>query len=265
MRYCRCGRPQFKQIPFKWHESATCKENPVDRFLGLELEIYKTKNFKPIKEVCEKWHNSIDYDGSIPGDNGFEIQTSPSKGIIFLRHVDELTEALREGDSRISSKCGFHVHVDGRDLNWTNVVNLIKLHNKVEKALLSMVASHRQSNYYCNKCGDLFLNKLLECKGLSDLEVQRKVSYCFQKYHAMNLGSWISRKTIEYRLYQGTIKKNSIKNWAILCGGMIEQAKIDDVELLEGKPENILLAISPRDEIKEWVLQKLHSRKKEGS
>jgi len=61
-----------------------------------------------------------------------------------------------------------------------------------------------------------------ESKTNKHYENQKKNKYYDPRYYAMNVHSWMYRRTIEFRLKEGTVNGAEIRDWALLCGWIVE-------------------------------------------
>jgi hypothetical protein len=82
------------------------------------------------------------------------------------------------------------------------------------------------------------------------------------RYYALNLLSWFSHGTIEFRCHSGTTNFTKITNWALLWGHFIEKCRtITDEEvarIVEDQSRTswqiLLDDIAPNDEIRSWLV-----------
>lgn len=240
---CVCNTPKFfnSRLEFYTPTRAQKKLNKSSRFISAEIEVAGIKNNKKLVEaVVRKWKGSIVYDGTLPR-GGFEINTAPAAGDLYVRQVTDICAELARAGAVINNQCGLHVHVDARDYNYTDLGRLIKVYAAIEPALFLMVPPHRRNSIYSVKCG-ASLEKAV-CSGkLTHLELKNNVcavvygtpnSVSYRKnkrgagrgtgrYYALNLHSWFYRGTIECRLFDGTIDKNEIIDWGILWANILD-------------------------------------------
>jgi hypothetical protein len=84
------------------------------------------------------------------------------------------------------------------------------------------------------------------------------------RYYALNLLSWFSHGTIEFRCHSGTTNFTKITNWALLWGNFIEKCRtITDeevVRIVDDQSRNswqvLLDDIAPNDEIRTWLISR---------
>jgi hypothetical protein len=193
-----------------------------------------------IEKVVKKWGGNIVYDGTLP-EGGFEINTAPAGGDLYVRQVTDICNNLMKAGGTVSGHCGLHVHLDARDFNYNDIGRLIKVYAAIEPTLFSMVPTSRRTNKYSIKCGEK-LEFALKNSNLSHIQLKESIvraiysspdsiSYRTEKrgaghgtgrYYALNLHSWFYRGTIECRLFDGTIDKNEIIDWGVLWAKILD-------------------------------------------
>lgn len=248
------------------HESHEFVENPLRRFLGCELEIAGLNaEGNRVDAVCEAWGASVVYDGSLP-DKGFEVVTAPRRGDDFLKQIRELCKALTAQEAYTTRSCGYHLHVDCRDLSCEDVRRLALLYAGFEDALFECVPASRRNNHFCKKEGDEIqgwlnftgkaqdqLEQLLY-DGTWNCSAVKKNRRHGKRYAALNLHSYFYRGTVECRLAAGTTDPVKIINWALLWGNLVERAKgMKDGEVKDHAGWEGLLSLCPNDEIRGWL------------
>lgn len=137
------------------------KKNPTSRLIACELEIARvTKNQNRGCELLTKCQqerkHSIVHDGSLPS-GGFEINTCPAGGDIFVNQIEELCDVLAHYGARVTRECGFHVHVDARDFTYWDMQRLVRYYAKIERALFACVSPSRRNSHYAQPCGKKYL------------------------------------------------------------------------------------------------------------
>jgi hypothetical protein len=161
------------------------KLNPLRRHISVEMEVnrYQSLSSKDINATLRRWKDSVVRDGSI-GDGGFEINTMPTNGDLFLKHISELCDGLAKIEAGCDNRCGLHVHInvkgnplynkdgsilkdkDGNQMfdtrfayNHYDLRRLVLLYHKVEPALYALCHPTRLTGRYSQICGDFYLNK----------------------------------------------------------------------------------------------------------
>lgn len=262
---------------------STAKErirNPSGRYLSVEMEIggVAQRGATAINEVINKWQASVVGDGSLPS-GGFEINTAPASGDVFVTEITELCAALAKGRGWVNSSCGGHVHVDCRELSYKAMQRVVALYCKIEPALFQVVPASRRDNQYCRPCATTYESGLMPPSAKdpektgdvrkkiiekvygdeASYKAQRGHKYHNRRYNALNLHSWFYRGTIECRIAAGSVNADRIINWGILWAGIVDYAKrvtAEDIANLHGTPFEILLSVAPTDAVQEWLRER---------
>jgi len=254
-------------------------QNSSKRFIACELEYSDARYGGNIEAAARKWKCSIVGDGSLP-DSGFEICTSPANGDVFINQIEDLTQALAEGDAEVNTDCGFHVHIDAQDFRYWDIRKLIIFYEKIEQGLFDMVPKSRRGNTYCLPCGDRYLKNITACnrpkqmkkqlihnvykevpdKLFKDKRAEHRVD---ARYYALNIHSWFYRGTIECRLAAGTRDPIKIINWSLLWVSIIDFVNRESestIKGMSGSDLEILLRVAP-ESIHQWVIERTNQHK----
>ena len=265
---CSCGnRVNFFQQSPKFHMASRVehKLNPTNRYIAAEIEVAGVIEdiSSSLDTLINNWGGSIVYDGSLP-KNGFEINTSPARGDLFVKQINEISGLLEKGRAKINDKCGLHVHVDARDLNFYDMRRLINTYAAIEKGLFAMVPPDRYKSHFCIPCGDRYLSRITQGRmpykdvkknviqavyNSASTQDMRNDKYNPARYYAMNMHSLFYRGTIECRLFNGTIEADKIIRWGILWAMIIDYVQQADdekiaAEMSREKPIESLLTIA---------------------
>lgn len=273
-------RPKFFNSQLKFYSPTKSQKriNKSTRFISSEIEIASIKtNKKLVEDVIKKWDGSIVYDGTLSKMTGFEINTSPAAGDMYVRQVTNICNALKKASAKIDNACGLHVHIDARDFNFCDIARLIKVYSLIEPTLFAMVPNNRRNSEYSIKCGDR-LDKPVNLTKLSYIDLKEKlitavygvpdsISYRTSKrgagegtgrYYALNLHSWFFRGTVECRLFDGSLNKDDIINWGMLWARILDFvlfAKDSDISTMNGLDSyaNILNIIGKNARLKSFI------------
>ncbi len=185
------------------------------RLAGVEVEYNRCSKFAPIESWAQKYGAATHRDGSC----GWEAVTSPAAGDHLLRQLGDLATALHDSGASIDTRCGVHVHADGRDLRWPDVARLARLWARIEPLMFVLAGQARVENQYCEPWKDEITSRLantddaraaildacyspehgmpgkewLKCKGKACENLDRKNGYGGYRYRALNLAPWITR------------------------------------------------------------------------
>lgn len=259
--------------PVFWN-AKSYKENPSRRFVASEIEIAESDPGQAprIDAVVAAWRCSVVRDVSLP-ETGYEINTSPANGDLYLRQIRDFTEALAAAHAALTNRCGLHTHADCRDFSYYDMRRVLILYSKTERGIYSLVPRWRREAQYCVPCGELYGQmvigaahpKIFKRKMISAIYAnpdrmrkERKEKRQGTRYRALNLHSWVYRGTLELRTPEGATTYDDIAGWGILWAAFIDFAyKSSERELTALKASDggfsILQDIVPGGWVKSWV------------
>ncbi len=184
-----------------------------DRFFGVELEIdrggYSHSNADRILSLANRniEHIYIKSDGSL--DEGFEIVTHPMTLDYHMKNMDWIGVANRAIElgylSHKTSTCGLHVHVN-RD-------SFSKDYEEQERAIgnvLYIIERFWQELLRFSRRTESQLQRWASRYGYKDVPsdvYKHAKDTCGDRYKCINI---LNRSTIEFRIFRGTLKYNTI-------------------------------------------------------
>lgn len=266
-----------RSVKFHSADKGQFKQNPSKRFIAVELEIASSDDGSSYGIDCalRKWNASAVEDSSLP-DSGYEINSSPAQGDVFCQQVDDICAALNSADAKVDDSCGYHVHIDARDLKYPDIRRLMRVYAIIEPALFAMVPPSRRASSYCHPCGskygadspikstrDLRHDVATKVYGSSNTRTRKTSKYDCSRYAALNLHSWFLRGTVECRLAAGTTSADKVKSWAILWASIVDFAatktdrEIDALRSADGDVSYaVLQSIAPTQSVKAFIARR---------
>lgn len=205
-------RAKFKTSTDWFHTD----ENIKELLMGVENEIDNGDDpYDTAAEICDYAEDIyVKHDGSL-GDNGLELVSHPCT---LDYHVDKLgwdgiCEIARSNEykSHDARTCGLHIHVGRRQLgeNFDERDNVVaRIVVLVDRHWDFMKEFSRRTEYQLNEWAERPCLRLAETKRSEEwlvsaaLETQRR-----GRYQAVNL---TNDHTIEFRLFNGTLRANTI-------------------------------------------------------
>ncbi len=176
---------------------------------------------------------SVVRDGSLSGSVNGEI-VSPILAYADLEVLQNVVREVRKAGARVDASCGIHVHVGGESFDARAVSNLVKMMNKheliIEKAL---GVSESRLGRFCKRVDPAMMQRLeaQRPRTLSEMnrvwygqENHRPQRYDSSRYHALNLNSFFVRKTVEFRLFNGSLHAGEVKSYVQLCLALAAKA-----------------------------------------
>jgi hypothetical protein len=144
--------------PLRFIDATSFKRNPSRRHMGCEIETdHGGRPYGFVQKIIQKWDMEIHNDPSV---RGREIITLPTNGDAFIDQIEELCSAFVT-DGVVVTKfgnygTGYHLHVDARDLSWSDLKRMFTLWAHVEGAALDALRPERASGLesYANRRED---------------------------------------------------------------------------------------------------------------
>jgi hypothetical protein len=115
--------------------------------LEVEMDYYIMDRYNPNyppSTICR-----IVRDGTIHGLRPGELIVGPFSSYILPRVIKELQEWITTTSATANDSCGFHVHIDARDLTGYEIRRVINLYRILESGFYRLVSPGRETNDYC--------------------------------------------------------------------------------------------------------------------
>jgi len=196
------------------------------RTFGVEIECDMAGNTGSIiPKEC-----GIVEDGSVDGDDPYELVTPPLGGKAGEEWLHKLSGSLTSNGVQINKSCGLHVHLIAEDFKdkYVKLRNLVLFYNVIEPVIFSMVPYSRRFNNYCRRIKQVI--DIEKVKGVYSLEAFEKAfygigdkreiertkrgKYCDKRYAFLNIHNlFFSGKTVEIRNHSGTTQSGKIIPW----------------------------------------------------
>lgn len=224
---------------------------PVDPacWVGVEVEVEKINQIWPADAVIggdgfykidSQTHPHFPYlwlwktenDNSLK-ENGVEYISLPLRGEMIYAGLKSLECFLDmfNPDHTFSTRCGTHIHVDCRNLTIEQVVKFIFLYLIVEAGIYKQAGKDRAGNPFCVP--------LLHAKHYQNLPILYHsfrsgnidrvihVLKSWTKYTGCNLLALVSKGTIEFRHYSGTVNTDFLMKQI----NMIQSIRINAISM----------------------------------
>ena len=160
------------------------------------------------------------YDGSLYGTHA-EVVT-PILKMADLETLQKILRALRAAGAKASQRCGAHVHVGAADLNARQLANLVKVFYRQEKLIVNACKVKRSRMNFAQFTADDFLARIEHKRGIVTMRelneawfgsyTPHPMHYDNHRYRTLNLNNlWNEKKTVEFRLFNGTTHAGQLK------------------------------------------------------
>ena len=207
----------------------------IERFFGIELEMCKPGgvnsvhsrywDYKEDSSIEPNQRDDDDDDDDDEGNYGEEHITCVMQGDKGLKEIEYHVRRLNKAYYYVNDSCGFHVHIDARDLNMAQLQNIARFVYKYEACIYSLIPANRRDgdNSYCKPLP--YNTAHLTSSNF------RQVIRDMDRYHGLNFASYFEHASIEFRYHSGTINFRKIHHWIKLCLSIVERFKDVSVSL----------------------------------
>ena len=200
------------------------------RYLGVELEVEcrDVGRGEKAQQLHEIINNEVfaskvffENDGSL--NNGFEIISQPM-GLDRHREVWQWLNdksAVKGLRSHNTTTCGLHVHVSRENLSKLQIAKIVSFINDPENEQLVRAVARRYAEGYCK----IKVKKIGQSAQSED------------RYEAVNI---TPRKTIEFRIFKGSLKYESVMSAIQFCNSLVDFCGRANTSIRDLKADNFL-------------------------
>lgn len=204
----------------------------VKEIVGGTIEPFGNGNYCLTDNQGRKW--KMVHDGSLYG-NSAEVVT-PVLTLADLETLQAIVRNLRNNGAKISERTGAHVHIGASDLEPQQIANLVKIFYKQEQLIYKAcgVLGCRLA-HFTRPTDREFVNRISNGKIKTDRDLNiawfgfynpNPSHYDHHRYRALNLNNlWNDKKTVEFRLFNGTVHAGEVKTNILLALTMVNMAK----------------------------------------
>ena len=160
-----------------------------------------------------------------------ELVTPPlTYGDIEL--LQNIIRKLRENGAKSHSSCGIHIHVDGANHNANSLRRLVNFMTSRQDLIYEALEIGNRADRWCHKLNSALLAEMKKDKNLSKEKAERiwyssandgymggvsHQHYNVTRYHGVNLHSYFSKGTVEFRLFNSTLHAGKVKAYIQFC------------------------------------------------
>lgn len=155
-----------------------------------------------------------------------------------LETLQDLVKVIREAGGFVNGSTGMHIHAGAKDLTVNAAVNLLKMVASKQDLIYKALDVKESRQTYCRKFSKHFIRDLLEKKPQDFSELasvwydepieraeREHEHYDESRYHLVNLHSYFTRGTIEYRMFNATLEESEVKAAVQFCLAVTHYAK----------------------------------------
>lgn len=157
---------------------------------------------------------------------------TPPLGYGDIELLQNIIRKLKESGAKTDSSCGIHIHVDGANHNPQSLRRLVNFMTSRQDLIYEALEIGNRANRWCHKLNSSLLDEMKKDKNLSKEKAEEiwyssaNDGYCggidhqhynSTRYHGVNLHSYFSKGTVEFRLFNSTLHAGKIKAYVQFC------------------------------------------------
>ena len=146
--------------------------------------------------------------------------------------LQNIIRKLRENGAKSHSSCGIHIHVDGANHNANSLRRLVNFMTSRQDLIYEALEIGNRADRWCHKLNSALLVEMKKDKNLSKEKAEQiwyssandgytggisHEHYNHTRYHGVNLHSYFSKGTVEFRLFNSTLHAGKIKAYIQFC------------------------------------------------
>ena len=146
--------------------------------------------------------------------------------------LQTIIRKLRENGAKSHSSCGIHVHIDGANHTPKSLRKLINFMTSRQDLIYEALQIGSREYDWCHKLNSALLDEMKKDKELTKEKAEQiwysnaNDGYCGgidhshynrTRYHGINLHSYFSKGTVEFRLFNSTLHAGKIKAYIQFC------------------------------------------------
>ena len=182
------------------------------RCFGVELETEYSRNHQKLHENTS-W--GCVYECSTPGPEFISPILQGDEGFNEIRKICFFAS---DNNWTVDRSCGFHVHIDARDLSSNQLLNIAYAYRTTYPLWKKFVSRYRHGNSMCGS--PQYTTRDIRC-----IEHFEDFSEARDRFEFVNYRAYICHGSIEIRLYQGSLAAREICNWVALHARFIDAVK----------------------------------------
>lgn len=146
--------------------------------------------------------------------------------------LQNIIRKLRENGAKSHRSCGIHIHVDGANHDAKSLRRLVNFMTSRQDLIYEALEIGDRESSWCQKLNTNLLNEMKKDKNLSKEQAEHiwysrandgysdginHEHYNRTRYHGVNLHSYFSKGTVEFRLFNSTLHAGKIKAYIQFC------------------------------------------------
>lgn len=146
--------------------------------------------------------------------------------------LQNIIRKLRENGAKAHSSCGIHIHVDGANHTAVSLRRLVNFMTARQDLIYEALQIGARESNWCHKLNKTLLDAMKKDKNLTKEKAEEiwysraNDGYCggidhqhynSTRYHGVNLHSFFTNGTVEFRLFNSTLHAGKIKAYIQFC------------------------------------------------
>jgi hypothetical protein len=146
--------------------------------------------------------------------------------------LQNIIRKLRENGAKTHSSCGIHIHVDGANHTAVSLRRLVNFMTARQDLIYEALQIGDRESSWCHKLNKTLLDAMKKDKNLTKEKAEEvwysraNDGYCggidhqhynSTRYHGVNLHSFFTKGTVEFRLFNSTLHAGKIKAYIQFC------------------------------------------------
>lgn len=146
--------------------------------------------------------------------------------------LQRIIRRLKEGGAKVHRSCGIHIHVDGANHNPKSLRRLVNFMTSRQDLIYEALEIGDRESSWCHKLNSDLLIAMKKDKDITKEKAEEiwysraNDGYCggidhqhynTTRYHGVNLHSYFTKGTVEFRLFNSTLHVGKIKAYIQFC------------------------------------------------
>lgn len=203
-----------------------------------ESNCYHTRTIADL--AARKWKimrdssiEAIRNDGTSEPLDEYRVEfVTPPLNYSDIELLQNIIRKLRENGAKAHSSCGIHIHVDGANHTAVSLRRLVNFMTARQDLIYEALQIGDRESNWCHKLNKTLLDAMKKDKNLTKEKVEEiwysraNDGYCggidhqhynATRYHGVNLHSFFTKGTVEFRLFNSTLHAGKIKAYIQFC------------------------------------------------
>lgn len=193
----------------------------------------KDQSSRTWKVMRDSSINPVRNDGTSEYMDEYRVEmVTPPLNYKDIETLQTIIRKLREAGAKANSSCGIHIHVDGANHTPKSLKKLINFMVARQDLIYEALNIGARGDQWCRKLNPQLLVEMRKDKNLSKSSAENiwysraNDNYCggidhqhynTTRYHGVNLHSYFSKGTVEFRLFNSTLHAGKIKAYIQFC------------------------------------------------